>query len=154
VGVPYLGSSGVGAACLQLFGLLKGEGAVRSRCWKAKPVPTPSSLTLSAGDGKDPRAPTPIPHSCRRPLGTAGRCFDRSPQTSEPGSKAELDKTTSAHCFWEHFQHSRVGLEPGLPMQPREQDVSRSVGTCLQRGDCVPQSQRCPVFQRCHYPVG
>lgn len=48
MGAPYLGSSGVGAACLQGFGLLKGEGAVRSQGWRAKLVPAPSSLTPRA----------------------------------------------------------------------------------------------------------
>lgn len=50
----------------------EGEGAVRSHGWKAKLVPTPSSLTLSAGDGKDPLAPPQPPAHAEDPLGTAG----------------------------------------------------------------------------------
>lgn len=59
------------------------------------------------------------------------RFIDRSPQTSEPGSKAELNKATSARSLWERFQHGRMGQEPALPMQPREQDVFHSMCTCL-----------------------
>lgn len=142
MGVPYLDSSAVGAACLQRFGLLKGEGAVRSQGWKAKLLPILSSLTLSAGDGKDSLALTPIPPlTLKTPWAHQGdaRFIDRSPQTSEPGSKAELDKTTSAHSLWECFQHDRMGQEPALPTQPQEQYVFHSTCTRLPVGSLHPR---------------
>lgn len=52
--------------------------------------------------------------------------IDRSPQTSELGNKAELDKTTSAHSLWEHFQH---GQEPALPARPGASSPSAAAGT-------------------------
>lgn len=131
-----------GAACLQRFGLLKGEGAERSQGWKAKLLPILSSLTVSEGDGKVPRCPQANPPAhAEDPLGTSddGRFADRSPQTSEPGSKAELNKTTSARSLWERFQHSRMGQEPALLTQPQEQDVFHSMCTCLPVGSLHPK---------------
>lgn len=57
--IPYLGSSSMAVAFLQCFGLLKGQGAVKSSGRKTNLVPTPSSL--SASDRKYFLVLTPIP---------------------------------------------------------------------------------------------
>lgn len=91
---------------------------------------------------KSPVALTPTPPLMRKTpwahQDDAG-FTDRSPQTSEPGSKAELNKTTSAHSLWERFQHSRMGQEPALLTQPQEQDVFHSMCTCLPVGSLHPK---------------
>lgn len=63
-GYPTWASSGVRAACLQCFGLLKGEGAVRSQSWKAKLPPILSNLTLVPVMARTPLPSPQSPHSC------------------------------------------------------------------------------------------
>lgn len=57
--IPYLGMSWMAVAFLQRFGLLRGQGAVKSQGRKANLVPAPSNL--SASDSKDFLILTPIP---------------------------------------------------------------------------------------------
>lgn len=140
--IPYLASSRMAVAFLKCFGLLKGQGVVKSQGRKANLVPTPSSL--SASDRNVFFVLTPVPPLMLK-ISMAHQHNAHTSLRAIHGLLSWAAKHSSTklweHSLWECSLHGHTGQEPAVLAQQQEHDVFHSMCTCFPVGHCIPESQ-------------